>query len=472
MAMMMSACHLPAMLVSWLYADGMLAAFGFSMALNFAVGFVVWIATRWSSTELRAYDGFLLVTLAWLGGGAFATVPLLAGIPGLSFTDAYFETISGLTTTGATVLVNLDTLAPSLNLWRHLLQWLGGMGIIVLAVAILPLLGVGGMQIYKAETPGPMKDAKLTPRIRETAAKLWMIYAGITLACIASLWTAGMSLFDAVCHAFSALSLGGFSTYDASVGHFNSVAIEIVLTFFMMVAAVNFATHFLAWRSRNPLAYLRDPEARNVWFVLIASFLGIAAFLHQQGTYPDYWTALRHASFNLVSIATDCGYASVDFDKWPVLAPIWMLFLSCVVCSSGSTGGGIKMVRALILIKQARREMLFLRHPSAVYTLKLGGVAIPNRVAFSILAFIFVYFMTVATLAFLLMGSGLDFVSSFSAIIACINNMGPGLNQVGPASNYQSLSDFQTWVCTAAMVLGRLELFTVLLLFTPDFWRS
>lgn len=472
MAMMMSASHLAPIFVAWLYDDGMLAVFSFSMVLNFAVGYLVWLATRRFKTELRPYDGFLLVTLAWAGGAAFATAPLLGGIPGLSFTDAYFETISGLTTTGATVLVNLDTLPQSLNLWRHLLNWLGGMGIIVLAVAILPLLGVGGMQVYKAETPGPMKDAKLTPRIRETAANLWMIYAGITAACIVSLWIAGMSLFDAVCHAFSALALGGFSTHDASVGYFNSVAIEAVLTFFMMVAAMNFATHFLVWHAKNPLLYLRDPEAKAVWFVLIASSIGVAAYLYGQGIYPDFWTALRHASFNLVSIATDCGYASVDFDKWPVLAPIWMLFLSCVVCSSGSTGGGIKMVRSLILLKQAHREMLLLRHPSAIRPMKLGGTVIPNRIVFSVLAFIVVYFMSVATLTFLLMAGGLDFISSISAILACINNMGPGLNQVGPATTYQVLTDFQTWVCTLAMLLGRLELFTLLILFTPAFWRS
>lgn len=472
MAMMMSAAHLAPILAAWLYDDGMLAVFAFSMAFNFAVGFIVWLATRRFKTELRPYDGFLLVVLAWGGGAAFATVPLLGGIGGLSFTDAYFETISGLTTTGATVLVNLDTLPQSLNLWRHLLNWFGGMGIIVLAVAILPLLGVGGMQVYKAETPGPMKDAKLTPRIRETAANLWIVYAGITAACIVSLWIAGMSWFDAVCHAFSALALGGFSTHDASVGYFDSVAIEAVLTFFMMVAALNFASHFLAWRARNPLVYLRDPEAKAVWFVLIASSVGIAAYLYNAGTYPSFWIALRHASFNLVSIATDCGYASVDFDKWPALAPIWMLFLSCVVCSSGSTGGGIKMVRTLILIKQAGREMLLLRHPSATNPLKLGGTVIANRVVFSVLAFIVVYFMSVATLTFLLMADGLDFISSFSAIIACINNMGPGLNQVGPATNYQVLTDFQTWVCTFAMLLGRLELFTLLILFTPAFWRS
>jgi trk system potassium uptake protein TrkH len=256
-----------------------------------------------------------------------------------------------------------------------------------------------------------------------------MIYVGLTLVCILSLRVAGMSWFDAVCHAFSALSLGGFSTHDASVGFFNSVAVEALLTFFMMVAAVNFAAHFLAWRTRSPLVYVRDPEAKAVWLALILSSAGVAAYLLSQGTYADYWTALRHASFNLVSLATTCGFVSVDYDKWPALAPIWMLFLSSVVCSSGSTGGGIKMVRSLILVKQAQREMLLLRHPSALNPLKLGGGVVNDRVIFSVLAFVVVYFASVALLTFALMGGGLDFVSSLSAIIGCINNAGPGLNQ-------------------------------------------
>jgi trk system potassium uptake protein TrkH len=421
--------------------------------------------------DLEPRDGFLLVSLAWLGGAAFATVPLLGGIGGLSFTHAYFETASGLTTTGATVLSNLDTLPESLNLWRHQLNWLGGMGIIVLAVAILPLLGVGGMQVYKAETPGPMKDAKLTPRIRETAKYLWLIYAAITAACAISLKIAGMSWFDAICHAFSALSLGGFSTHDASVGFFDSVAIEAVLIFFMMVAAVNFATHFLAWRGKSPHAYLRDSEAKAVWTVLIASSLAVAAYLYYEGVYSTFWTALRHATFNLVSIATDCGYASVDFNKWPVFAPMSMLLLSCIVCSSGSTGGGIKMIRTLVLVKQLGREMRLLPHPHAVSPLKIGGAVMENNAVFSILGFIVVYSMSVAFLTFALAASGLDLVSSLSAVIACINNMGPGLNQVGPAANFAGLNDFQTWLLTFAMVLGRLELFTLMILLTPSFWR-
>jgi trk system potassium uptake protein len=471
MAMTISGSHLAPLATAWMHDDGMMRVFAISMGVNFVAGLVTWLATRRFRAELRAEDGFLLVVLAWTGGAAFAAVPLLLGIQGLSFTDGYFEAASALTTTGATVLVDLDTLAPSLNLWRHMLQWFGGMGIIVLAVAILPLLRVGGMQVYKAETPGPMKEDKLTPRIRETAKKLWILYVAITIASILALRMAGMSWFDAVCHAFSAVSLGGFSTHDASVGHFDSVAIEVVLTFIMIFAALNFATHFVAWRSKAVMPYLRDAQARWTVTVLVVSFVVLAGHLYSEGTYETYWTALRHVSFNLVSIATDCGYASVDFDKWPALVPMWMLFLSCMTASAGSTGGGIKMIRWLVLLKQAYREMLLLRHPAAIRQMKISGAIIENKAVFAVLGFIAVYFMSVMALTFILMASGLDFVSSFSAIIACINNMGPGLNQVGPAANYQALSDFQSWVCVFAMVLGRLELFTLLMLFTPAFWR-
>jgi trk system potassium uptake protein TrkH len=369
------------------------------------------------------------------------------------------------------VLTGLDTMPQGINLWRHELNWLGGMGIIVLAVAILPLLGIGGRQLYKAETPGPMKDATLTPRITETARNLWLVYLGITIACIVALKIAGMSWFDAVCHAFAAMGLGGFSTHDASVGYFNSPAIEFVLIVFMLLAAMNFATHFLVWREKSLKLYLQDSEAIATVMLVLASCLGIGFFLWWQGTYASFWTALRHASFNLVSIATDCGFAGEDFNKWPIFAPMFMLFLSCITASSGSTGGGIKMIRTLVLFKQAGREFRKLLHPAAVNPMKIGGHIIPNNIVFSVLGFIFLYFMSVVTLTFALLISGLDFISAFSAIIACINNAGPGLGVVGPASNYGVLSDFQTWVCTVAMLIGRLEIITLLIIFTPKFWQ-
>jgi len=472
MLVVFSITYLMPIVTSLIYDDGTLIDFALAMVCTFVVGVLMWLLTRRHKGELSIRHGYLLVVAMWTAMPAFATFPLLLVMPGLSFTDAYFETMSGLTTTGATVLTGLDNLPPAINLWRHELNWVGGMGIIVLAVAILPLLGIGGRQLFKAETPGPMKDSTLTPRITETARNLWLVYLGITVACIMSLKLAGMNWLDAVCHAFAAMGLGGFSTHDASVGYFNSPAIEFVLIVFMLIAAMNFSTHFLVWRKKSLKIYLRDTEAIATVALVLASCLGIAVFLWWQGTYPSFWTALRHASFNLVSIATDCGFSSVDFNRWPTFAPLWMLFLSCITASSGSTGGGIKMIRTLILFKQAGREFLKLLHPSAVNPMKIGGHVIPNNIVFSVLGFIFLYFMSVVTLTFALVISGLDFISSFSAVIACINNAGPGLGVVGPASNFGVLTDFQTWVCTLAMLLGRLEIFTLLIIFTPRFWQK
>jgi trk system potassium uptake protein len=413
----------------------------------------------------------MLVALTWVALPAVAGFPLWHFLP-IDFTDAYFEATSGLTTSGGTVLSGLEYLPHSINLWRHLLSWLGGMGIIVLAVAILPLLGVGGMQMYRAEMPGPMKDSKLTPRIGQTAKLLWAVYAGLTVACVACLKFAGMNWFDAVCHSFSALALGGFSTYDASIGHFDSVPIELVLTLFQILAAMNFATHFLAYSQRGIAAYLRDSEAKAMVGVMLISCIGLACFLYYHGTYTDFGVALRHSVFNVVTVATDSGFHTQDFSRWPIFAPMWMMFLSCVVASSGSTGGGIKMIRTLVLAKQAHRELNLLVHPNMVRPLKVGGAVIENRVVFAVLAFVFLYFMSIVTLVFVQLGSGLDFITSLSSIIACINNEGAGLGLVGPGSNYGVLTDFQTWVCSLAMLLGRLEIFTLLVLFTPALWRK
>lgn len=472
MLVVFSAAYVMPVITALAYGDiTVLLDFTLAAVWTLSIGVLMWLLTRRHIGELSIRHGYLLVVAMWTAMPAFATIPLLMMIPGLSFTDAYFETMSGMTTTGATVLTGLDNLPSAINVWRHELQWLGGMGIIVLAVAILPLLGIGGRQLFKAETPGPMKDAALTPRIADTARNLWAVYLSITLACIVALKWAGMNWLDAICHAFAALSLGGFSTHDSSVGYFNSPLIEFILIVFMLIAAINFASHFLAWRGKSLRVYLHDAEAVATVILVLGSCVGIGAFLWWQNVYPDYLTALRHASFNLVSMATDCGFASVDFNQWPIFAPLWMLFLSCIAASSGSTGGGIKMIRTLVLVKQAGREFVKLLHPAVINPMKIGGHVVANNIVFAVLGFIFLYFMSVATLTFVLLISGMDFISAFSAIIACINNAGPGLNQVGPAGNYQGLSDFQTWVCTFGMLIGRLEIFTVLILFTPHFWR-
>ncbi|MGH8557095.1 MAG: TrkH family potassium uptake protein [Methylococcales bacterium] len=471
MLMVFSVTYLMPIATALIYRDGTAGLFLEDMGFTLGAGVVLWVCTSRFQRELKVKEGFLMVVLAWTGMASFATFPLITYLD-ISFTDAYFETMSGLSTTGASVLSSLDQLPAAINLWRHELNWLGGMGIIVLAVAILPVLGVGGRQLFIAETPGPMKNSQLAPRIAATAKNLWLVYAGITLACIVCLKLAGMSWFDAICHAFSAMGLGGFSTHDASVGYFNSPAIEAVLIVFMVLAGMNFATHFLAFRERSLKPYRHDVEATPYLFLVSGSCIGIGFYLWLSGTYANFWTALRHASFNVVSIATDCGFSSVDFNLWPNFAPLWMLFLSSISACTGSTGGGIKMMRTLILIKQSQLQMLLLTHPTVVKSLKIRNMVVPPEIIFSVLGFIFVYFMSIVILTLLLILGGLDTVSAFSAIIACINNAGPGLNQVGPATNYGSLTDFQTWICTLAMFLGRIEVFTALILLTPAYWRK
>lgn len=470
--MFFSLTYLMPIVASLVYSDGTWIDFVLAMAMAFAFGAILHLLGRSKKRELRPRDGFILVTLAWILMAGIATVPLMLVMDDLSFTDAFFETMSGLTTTGATVLTGLEKLPPAINIWRHELNWLGGMGIIVLAVAILPLLGVGGMQLYKAEATGINKDSKLTARIADTAKVLWLVYFIVTLACIFALKLAGMDWLDAICHSFAAMSLGGFSTYDSSVGQFDSPLIEAVLIVFMTIAAINFASHFLAWHKRSLAVYWHDTEAKAVVGLLVSSTLVCALYITASGVYPDFLTSLRHVSFNLVSIATDCGFASQDYDKWPIFVPLWMLFLSCITVSSGSTGGGIKMIRTLILAQQGLLELKRLVHPRIVAPLRVGDKAIPASIGGAVLGFIFLYILAVGELTFFLVASGLDFTSSITAIVACINNAGPGLNVVGPAQNYQSLNDFQTWVCTAAMLIGRLEVMTIFVLFTPTFWRS
>ncbi|HXA93617.1 MAG TPA: potassium transporter TrkG [Steroidobacteraceae bacterium] len=452
--------------------DGTASEFIASALISTGIGVALAAATRRHARELKPRDGFLLVTVGWLLMSASAAIPLLLLLPHLSFTRAFFEAMSGLTTTGSTVLRGLDTLPPSINLWRATLHWCGGLGIIVLAVAVLPFLGVGGMQLYKAEAPGPVKDEKLTPRITETAKSLWFAYTAITAVGIVALRICGMSWFDAICHCFSAVGLGGFSTHDASIAYFNSPAIELTLNALMIVASLSFARHFVALRRLSLKPYTRDPEAKAILLVLSVSVVGIAVLLWYRHVYPTFGTALRHAAFNVISIATTSGLTSQDYTQWPVFAPLWMLFLCCIVCSTGSAGGGIKMFRTLLLSQQARRELKLLVHPSAVAPVRIGGRTIPERVCNSVLAFIFLYFMTAAALTFALLATGLDFDTSFGAVVASINNTGPGLGSVGPGKTYQSLTVLQTWICTAAMLLGRLEIFSVLVLFTPAFWRK
>jgi len=458
--------------LSHFLADGAEFAYDEALALTFGCGLVVWLLARGHESELQIRDGFLLVVFTWTVLPAFATLPLLLYLPELSFTDAYFEAVSGLTASGATVLSGLDQLPPSINVWRGQLVWIGGMGVVVLAVAILPLLGVGGAQLFKAETPGPMKDTKLTPRITETAKGLWVIYVALTLACIAAYRLAGMTWLDALIHGFTTLGLGGFSSHDASFAYFDSPVIEAVAIAFMLVASLNFATHFVAWRRRGIRPYRRDPEAGMVLLVMLGGSAVVAVYLWHAGFYPDFWQSLRFATFNVVSVASTTGYANTDYGVWPAFAPLLMLYLCCFATSSGSTGGGMKMIRALVLLKASVREFTRILHPRAEVSLKIGGEPIQHNLIFAVLGFMLVYGLTTVGMSLVMAATGLDFITAFSAVVACLNNMGPGLGAVGPASTYAVLTDFQTWLCTAAMLLGRLELFTLLVVFTPAFWRK
>jgi trk system potassium uptake protein TrkH len=454
--------------------DGLWATFLACAALTAAIGVGLAALTFKYRRELKPRDGFLLVTVGWILLAVAATLPLLMALPGLTFSRALFETMSGLTTTGSTVLTGLGSLAPSLNFWRCSLIWIGGLAVIVVALGVMPLLGIGGMELSKADAPGPVKDQKLEPRITEAARSVWLVYVLLTVAGIVGLRVAGMNWFDAICHAFSAVSLGGFSTHDASIAYFHSPAVEFVLMVLMLVASMNFTRHFVALRRLTLKPYRNDPEFKAMAIVLSLSVTGIAVLLFVDGVYPTFNTSLRYAAFNVISMATTTGWVTsghAGFANWPVFAPIWMLFLSGIVCSTGTSGGGIKMFRTLVLARQAERELKLLVHPSAVAPVRVGRRPIPERVADAILAFIFLYFMALALLVFAMLLTGMGFDSAFRVVVASINNTAYGLP--GHAEwNLHALTTAQIWICTTAMLLGRLEIFSVIVLFTRTFWRK
>jgi trk system potassium uptake protein len=440
-------------------------------AITFAAGLMMSLATRRFRRELQPRDGFVLVGMTWLMLPVFGAVPLWLGVPGISVTDAYFEAMSAFTATGATVITGLDHLPVSINVWRCFMMLVGGLGIIVLAVAILPLLGVGGAQLFKAETAGPMKDQKLTPRIADTARAIWVTYGLLAIGCTLAYRWAGMSWLDAFLHMCTTVSLGGFSPYDASFGHFNSPLIEAVAIVFMMLSGINLVLYFAAWRRRSWRILLGNVEVRAFYLVILATVALISLYLTASGTYPIYTDALRHTAFHVVSIATTTGYATNDYAQWPMFAPLLMILLGCFATCAGSTGGGIKMIRLLLLLKQSKRELVRIVHPNVVNPVTIAGGLVSERVMQSVMAFMMMYGATLVSLTMVLLFSGLDVVTAFTAVLACVNNIGPGLGDVGPAVNYQSLTDFQTWVCSVAMLLGRLELLSVLVLLTPQFWR-
>ncbi|MDP1709089.1 MAG: TrkH family potassium uptake protein [Gammaproteobacteria bacterium] len=470
--MLFSITMLPPLLLAYLAHEPTLLAFLWSYGITLVSGALLWLPVRKVRKELRLRDGFVIVSLFWALLALFGALPFMLAHGTATFTDAYFETMSGLTTTGSTVLAGLDQLPMSINLWRGMLQFLGGMGIVVLAVAILPMLGVGGMQLYKAETPGPMKDSKLTPRIKETAKSLWYIYVGLVVLCASALWLAGMTPFDAIIHSFTAVSTAGFSSHDASIAYFNSPLIEMILVLFMLLGGINFALHFLVLRGRSLRVYWQDSEFRVHMGIFVAATVVVTAYLAWSHYYADIWQALRYAVFQVVSMVTTTGYVSADYGAWPPVLGALLMVLAFVGGSAGSTSGGIKVVRAVLLFKQTLCEIRRLMHPSALVPLKLSGKVVPDRTVAAISAFFATYLACFGLIGLAISAQGVEMVTAFSATAAAINNLGPGLNGVGPASNYAALPEAAKWMLSFAMLLGRLEIFTLLVLLTPAFWRK
>lgn len=469
--MMFSLTMLPPILISYIFSEQSWFPFIEGFGLTLTAGILFWLPVHKSKRDLRLRDGFLVVAAFWTVLGTAGAAPLyFADALSLSFTDAVFESVSGLTTTGATVLTGLDDLPKSILYYRQQLQWLGGMGIIVLAVAVLPMLGVGGMQLYRAETPGPVKDTKLTPRITETAKALWYVYLAFTIACMLSYMVAGMGWFDALCHAFSTVAIGGFSTHDLSIGFYDSTAINIVAIIFMFAAGINFSLHFFAWRYVSVKHYGKDPEFRAYVVMLVVVSAVVVATLFQHQYFDTFGQNIIKGIFQAVSIATTTGFTTDDFSAWPTVLPVLLIFASFVGGSAGSTAGGIKVIRWLLIYKQGVREIVRLIHPSAEIPVKLGHSAVHYRVVDAVWGFFSVYVVVFGAMLLIMMATGLDQVTAFSAVAATLNNLGPGLGDV--SSGFMTLSDAAKWISVAGMLLGRLEIFTLLVLITPTFWRD
>ena len=471
--MFFSLSMLPPLFVALGYRDGGEVAFVLSFFIVLAAGFVIWLPARTAHGELRVRDGFLITVLFWVVLGLFGAMPLrIATSAWNTWTDAIFESVSGLTTTGSTVAIGLDQLPHALNYYRAQLHFLGGMGILVLAVAILPMLGVGGMQLVKAETAGPMKDAKLAPRIAQTARALWLVYVGINVACAVAYRICGMNWFDAICHAMSTIATGGFSTHDASIGYFNNPLLEYVVVFFTLVGAVNFGLHYMALRGGGLKTYWQDEEFRCFVAIALVLIAAICLPLALNGPYKGDWElSFRRALFQTVAFGANAGFATDDPTNWPTYAPALLILCTYFMGMAGSTAAGFKVVRVLLLFKQGVRELTRLVHPSAELTIKLNQRRVSDSVIASVTGFFATYVAVVAamTLLLMLLIPNLDFLTAFSALTTCINNTGPGLGIVNATMVPVSMSG--KWVLTFAMLLGRLEIFTLLVVFTPAFWR-
>ena len=456
-------------LVALIYGESEVGHFLIAIAVTALIGQLFVLLSRGDSHEFTNRDGFLIVAIFWFGLSAIASLPFMLSAH-LNMVDALFEAASGFTTTGATVISGLETLPKSFLFYRQLLQWLGGMGMIVLAIAVLPMLGIGGMQLYRAEAPGPFTDEKLTPRLSHTARYLWVFYVGITAANALAYWAAGMTPFDAIAHSFSTVSTGGFSTYDASLGYFQSATIESIAVLFMILGAINFSVHFIVWQRRNPIYYFKNIEVRVFLLVILGAVLIVAVILKDTGEYPGYTSSLHNGLFEVVSVITSTGFGTVDFSHWPSFLPVLLIFISFIGGCGGSTAGGMKVIRIILLTQQGFREVRQLIHPRAQLPIRVGDRIIQTQTIQGVWGFFAIYVFSFVVLMLLLMATGLDQISAFSAIATSMNNLGPGLGEV--STSFATVSDAGKLIAAFAMLLGRLEVFTVLVLLTPEFWKG
>ncbi len=452
-------------IVSLIYKDGAISLFLSTLSIVSLIGVVGVFLTRGEDNNLSQKDGFVIIVLFWIVLSFAGSVPFY--LSGMTFIDSIFESTSGITTTGATVISNIDALPESLLFYRQLLQWMGGMGLIVLAIAVMPLLGIGGGQIYKTEVPGAMGEQRLTPRIKETAQALWLIYLGLTIACAVLYYFNGMSVFDSISHSMSTVAIGGFSTHNESIGFFDSISIELICMVFMLLSSFSFALHYFAIYKSKPLKYFYDPELRFFASILLLIFiiaLIISFFSDMSGAN------IRQIAFHSVSMITTTGFSISDTSSWPFSISFLLLIGAFVGACSGSVGGGVKSWRVLIMINHAYKNIMTIIHPNSVISLKIGTKNVDDQVATSVWGFFSIYIISFVILLLGILISGLDFESAFSAVGACLNNLGPGLGAV--SENYSQITSFSKGILAFAMLLGRLEIFTLLVLLTPMFWEK
>ena len=469
--MLFSISMLPPIFIANMYHDGGVLAFSYGFFLTAITGFLMWFRFRHDRNQLRTRDGFIIVVLFWTVLSLFGAVPLLiADHVHNSFTNSLFESVSGLTTTGASVLTGIDYLPHAIRFYRQELHFLGGMGLVVLAVAVLPMLGVGGMQLYRVETPGPMKDSKLTPRITETAKALWLIYVGLNVVCAVAYHLAGMSWFEAIGESFSTIATGGFSMHDISFAYYHSIPIDLVAVIFMILGGVNFTLHFVAFKRRSLRYYWRDIEFRVYMYIILLIFLICFTVIWLDGHFQQVSTAVVDTLFTVVSFATTTGLETTNYHPWPAMVAGLLMFVALIGACGGSTTGGIKLMRFILLAKQSMRELRRLVHPKAVYPLKYGRHTLPDSTVEAIWGFVAIYLALFVVSSLLLLLSGLDFKTALSASVAGLANAGAGFG--GVAETFAHLSTFSKWVIIFDMLAGRLEVFTLLVLFTAMFWKD